>query len=184
MKDLLTRRELMIASGSLAAFGLTVWGVTSGLGVGERTPALRAGALDLVWDDLLPGGADPLRQTFADLGISEEGQLLGLLDTMAGDAVTSAYNGQRVRIPGYMVPFAFLSTGVTEFLLVPYVGACIHVPPPPANQIVMVTVTTPYETRRYFDAVYVEGMIETEAQTTTLADVGYRIQSAAVTPYR
>ena len=39
-------------------------------------------------------------------------------------------DGKSVRIPGYVLPLEFEDTGVTAFLLVPYVGACIHAPPP------------------------------------------------------
>ncbi len=52
--------------------------------------------------------------------------------------VVAALDGQRVQIGGYVVPLDFDATTVKEFLLVPFVGACIHVPPPPANQIVYV----------------------------------------------
>ena len=50
--------------------------------------------------------------------------------------MTDKYNGKLVRIPGYLVPLEYDGTGVSAALLVPYVGACIHVPPPPANQMV------------------------------------------------
>ncbi|MEL6266970.1 MAG: DUF3299 domain-containing protein [Pseudomonadota bacterium] len=85
--------------------------------------------LDLAWADLVPGGDDPLRQAIDDLGLRQAGELLGLADAFDWHAVTTAYNGRQVRIPGYMVPLAFRKDGVREFLLVPYVGACIHVPP-------------------------------------------------------
>ena len=52
--------------------------------------------------------------------------------------VVAELNGKRVRIGGYVVPLDFEATTIKEFLLVPFVGACIHVPPPPANQIVYV----------------------------------------------
>ena len=51
---------------------------------------------------------------------------------------SQSLDGKRVHIGGYVVPLDFDATRVKEFLLVPFVGACIHVPPPPANQIVYV----------------------------------------------
>ena len=52
--------------------------------------------------------------------------------------VNQDLNGKRIRMPGYLLPLEFSEEGVRDFLLVPYVGASIHVPPPPANQFVMV----------------------------------------------
>ena len=47
-------------------------------------------------------------------------------------------NGKSIKIAGYITPIAFDGENITEFLFVPYRGACIHVPPPPANQIIYV----------------------------------------------
>ncbi|MDJ0975949.1 MAG: DUF3299 domain-containing protein [Planctomycetota bacterium] len=65
--------------------------------------------------------------------------------------------GRTVRIPGYVLPLAREKKLVTEFLLVPYVGACIHVPPPPANQIVLVTSKEGIPDRGQFAAIWVTG---------------------------
>jgi len=56
---------------------------------------------------------------------------------------------------GFILPIDYSGTGVTAFILVPYVGACVHVPPPPANQLVFVTTPEPYETKGLFEAVNV-----------------------------
>ena len=55
-------------------------------------------------------------------------------------SVVEELDGQTVRIPGYLLPLELIGDRVNEFLLVPYVGACIHVPPPPLNQIVSVKI--------------------------------------------
>lgn len=58
---------------------------------------------------------------------------------MPNAPVVKALDGQNIRLPGYIVPLEVSEEGrTTEFLLVPYFGACIHVPPPPSNQIVHV----------------------------------------------
>jgi hypothetical protein len=44
-----------------------------------------------------------------------------------------AVEGMKARLPGYVVPLDTQPAGIKEFLLVPYFGACIHSPPPPAN---------------------------------------------------
>jgi uncharacterized protein len=94
--------------------------------------------------------------------------------------VVAELNGKRVRIGGYVVPLDFDATKVTEFLLVPFVGACIHVPPPPANQIVYVKAPGGITIKGQFDPVYVTGTLSTEGQFTGLADTGYSLAAETV----
>ena len=96
--------------------------------------------------------------------------------------VVTALNGTRVKIGGYVVPLDFESTTVKEFLLVPFVGACIHVPPPPANQIVYVKTDKGFEVQGTFDPVTVTGTIKTETAFTGIADAGYSINAETVEP--
>jgi hypothetical protein len=145
----------------------------------------RAEPLELTWNDLVPEGSggtemDRLRE----MGIVQHGQLSTPFDQERGGRLTQAYDGQRVRLPGYMVPLDFSGRGVSTFLLVPYVGACIHVPPPPPNQLVFVTAEKPYDSDGLFEAVYVTGIFGAAATETELADVGYAITKARVEPYQ
>ena len=98
-------------------------------------------------------------------------------------AFVTTYNGERVRIPGYMVPLDIEQTEVKEFLLVPYVGACIHVPPPPPNQIVYIQSEKAVAMRDVFEPIWVTGMFATTTLSTTLADVGYQITADDVAPF-
>ncbi len=97
-------------------------------------------------------------------------------------AVVADLNGKRVAIGGYVVPLDFDATTVKEFLLVPFVGACIHVPPPPANQIVYVKADKGFEIGAPFDPVTVTGLMKTDTAFTGLADAAYTIEGAAVEP--
>jgi hypothetical protein len=94
--------------------------------------------------------------------------------------VVAALNGQHVKIGGYVVPLDFESTSVKEFLLVPFVGACIHVPPPPANQIVYVKADKGFEIAGQFDPVWVTGTLKTETAFTGVADAGYSLDAESV----
>jgi hypothetical protein len=94
--------------------------------------------------------------------------------------IVAALDGKRVRIGGYVVPLDFESTTVKEFLLVPFVGACIHVPPPPANQIIYVKSKDGFEVGGSFDPVWVTGTMKTETAFTGLADAGYTIDAESV----
>lgn len=101
-------------------------------------------------------------------------------DTSAVPAVVTELNGKRVRIGGYVVPLDFDATRIKEFLLVPFVGACIHVPPPPPNQIIYVKAADAFEIGGQFDPVYVIGTLKTARQFTGLAATGYTIEEAKV----
>ncbi|MCP4779701.1 MAG: DUF3299 domain-containing protein [Hyphomicrobium sp.] len=94
--------------------------------------------------------------------------------------VVAELNGKRVSISGYVVPLYFDGTSIKEFLLVPYVGACIHVPAPPVNQIVYVKTEKGLEIDQLFDPVTVIGTMKTETASTGLADVSYSIDAESV----
>jgi hypothetical protein len=94
--------------------------------------------------------------------------------------VVTALDGKRVRIGGYVVSLDFDATRVKEFLLVPFVGACIHVPPPPANQIVYVRSAEGFEVSGMFEPVWVTGTLRVTTQFTGLAEAGYSLEADKV----
>jgi len=110
----------------------------------------------------------------------------------AASAVNPAIDGKLIRIPGYVLPLEFSGTKVTEFLLVPWVGACIHTPPPEPNQIVYVKPEKAFDIRRMFDAVWVTGRIAATGSKRSVeivdgsadVDVGYSLHASLVEPYR
>lgn len=109
----------------------------------------------------------------------------------AAEAVNEELNGLSVRISGYVLPLGVEHDKVTEFLLVPYVGACIHEPMPPANQIIHVTVADGFEPKGRFGAVQVSGRIRAVSSTPHLRFVdgeasiptAYALQAQAIEPY-
>ncbi|MGA7327151.1 MAG: DUF3299 domain-containing protein [Rhodomicrobium sp.] len=94
--------------------------------------------------------------------------------------VVKELDGKHVRIGGYVVPLDFEATNVKEFLLVPFVGACIHVPPPPPNQIIYVKTAKGFDVAGSFDPVYVTGTLKVASQYTGLAETGYSIDAEKV----
>jgi hypothetical protein len=94
--------------------------------------------------------------------------------------VVTALDGKRVRIGGYVVSLDFDATRVKEFLLVPFVGACIHVPPPPANQIVYVRSAQGFDVKGLFEPVWVTGTLKVTAAFTGLAEAGYSLEADKV----
>jgi hypothetical protein len=101
-------------------------------------------------------------------------------------------DGKAVRIPGFVLPIEYSGKLVSEFLLVPWVGACIHTPPPPPNQIVYVKPERPFATEGIFAAVWVTGIMRTAADKRSLflidgsldVDVGYSLKATQVEPYK
>lgn len=136
-----------------------------------------SGALPRSTDTAAPEDATPLPQI-------KEGTWMSMKRRQPGGdrppRVVEALNGKRVSIGGYMVPLDFDATSVKEFLLVPYVGACVHVPPPPVNQIVYVKTEKGLEFDQLFDPVTVVGTMKTETAVTGLANAGYSIDAESV----
>lgn len=105
--------------------------------------------------------------------------------------VVADLDGKTVRLPGYALPLEMADTGVTEFFLVPYIGACIHVPPPPPNQMVLVHVEKPFPTEDMYVPVWVTGRITTQSESKKLSlvdgenliETGYTIEATGVAAY-
>ncbi|NBV88847.1 MAG: DUF3299 domain-containing protein [Betaproteobacteria bacterium] len=101
--------------------------------------------------------------------------------------VVETYAGQRIKIVGYVVPLEASRDVKREFLLVPYFGACIHSPPPPANQIILVSPAEDSAISRVpesMSTVWVEGVLQVNRTTTSQGVTGYQIQAERVSPYR
>ncbi|MBM3784043.1 MAG: DUF3299 domain-containing protein [Acidobacteria bacterium] len=96
-----------------------------------------------------------------------------------------ALDGKMVKIPGYMVPLEDDSEIVTEFLLVPYVGACIHTPPPPPNQIVQVKMNNQKKVKMSFwDPVWIHGKLNISTIKSPYGDVGFQVAGVQIEPYK
>lgn len=96
----------------------------------------------------------------------------------------SDMHGKKVSISGFVIPLEGSESKVTEFLLVPYFGACIHVPPPPPNQIIYVKYDLGADMRKLWELVTVSGEIKIETQETGLAETGYTLYADEVDEYK
>lgn len=153
-------------------------------------------AKEIEWEDLIPDGFN------ADLIVAEYDNKYRLSKLSDDDPILkemmakidAAYkaapvkpemNNARVKIPGYVVPLETDGKRTSEFLLVPYFGACIHVPPPPANQTILVRTKEKDGAviRKLYDVVWVTGVLKTELFVGELAHAGYRIDADKVDPY-
>ena len=143
----------------------------------------------LSWDDLLPSQPEPvLPQQLSRGDKSWDMEEESFEDVFATPAypmgVVEELDGERVKIPGFLVPLEIIGEGtVKEFLLVPSFGACVHYPAPPPNQIVYVTMQKPIQIGSMWDPVWVSGEIRTESQQTDLASAGYSMSGELVEEY-
>jgi len=90
---------------------------------------------------------------------------------------------QKLKLPGYMVPIKFNASSVSEFLLVPYMGACVHTPPPPENQIVYISLNKPLVTKDLWSPVWVSGTMKAQMSMTKYATAGYHMTEALAEVY-
>src|SRR5450830_1735834 len=97
--------------------------------------------------------------------------------------IDPSMDGVSIRIPGFVVSLEREGEALKEFLLVPYFGACIHVPPPPANQIIHVHSNKPVKNIRTMYAVWINGVLKVEHSDTMMGTAVYSLASVKVEPY-
>jgi hypothetical protein len=144
---------------------------------------------DMKWEELVPKGWDPTREFKSlDLNKLQDGdpramEALEKMKAQYDNAPTEpTLAGKKLRLPGFAIPLERKGELTTEFLLVPYFGACIHTPPPPANQIIHAIIAKPVKMRS-MDAVWVSGTLSVQRADTPWGKAGYRMTVIKVTPY-
>jgi hypothetical protein len=163
----LSRRHLITAAAACAALPRT---------------SLAASPRILAWEDLIPPGVP-----YAE--IIGTGEIDAVKDTWLPEFDENAtklnkeLHGAYIKMPGYVLPIDMSTAGVTSFIMVPYVGACIHTPPPPANQLVFVDSKKPWPSDQLWDPVWVTGRMRHELQSTTIADIGYALDADLIEVY-
>ena len=116
----------------------------------------------IMWQDLVP---------FEDDENGNKVPLFGM------EQVIEELNNQEVRIPGYIVPLSYEADNEhSDFLFVPYIGACIHVPPPPPNQIIYVTSSEPVDIGDLWTPFYVNGVLQTKKNVNALGPAAYTLE--------
>lgn len=198
------RAASLIVVASLCALGATAQAQVAGAGnaaavttpsaplaaSGAAKPLVAGSYREIKWEELVPKDWDPMKQfRQANFGIMNDGdpratEMLKRMREAWDNAPTNPeMDGVAVRIPGYLVPLDESKGGLKEFLLVPYFGACIHTPPPPANQIILVQPQKPTQGFRSMDTVWVSGTLKTLHSDSHMGTSGYRLESALVEAY-
>lgn len=141
-----------------------------------RTPT------EIAWDDLIPPGV-PYSEIIAEGEMDLLNDIWRPVYDANGTKLNPALDGAYIKMPGFILPLEMSTAGVTSFVLVPYVGACLHTPPPPANQLVFVTTQTPWPSDDLWEAVWVTGQMQHEIQTTEVAETGYLLSADKMEVY-
>ena len=162
--------------------------------------------LMIMWEDLMPEGSEEeLMQQYEEFYAMLEKRYAANTTTLAdADPYAAIAEGsefdympqlgtfdtveelddQLIRIPGYVVPFDFNSDNrQSEFLFVPYMGACIHTPPPPPNQIIFIRAEPAVKIKDIWVPYWIEGTLSTEKTENELGDTAYALQMSLIEPY-
>jgi uncharacterized protein len=141
----------------------------------------------LEWTDLIPENA---RADFASGPSTASHGYLGeggpaAVQQSLNAPVNPELEGKQVKIPGFIVPLDVAKDGtVSEFFLVPYFGACIHVPPPPPNQIVYVTASKGIALDSIYEAYWITGTMKMQNKSTRLGAAAYSLTADKVEVYK
>jgi hypothetical protein len=195
--------NLLRGSGVFNRCGLMILWVCFGSGLSavfadQAEPYKEIDWVDLLPEDDLQALMNPPEWLFDIVDGSEEDDLALLssgreggdaeqrfLQALQSSIVRPEMDQQRVRIPGYIVPLAFDDRRRTiEFFLVPYFGACLHLPPPPPNQIIYVNYEPGIEIDRLYEPYWVEGVLLTSEVSHAVGDSAYRITAARISLYQ
>ena len=144
----------------------------------------------LEWDSLMPPDYRP-DLLFDSSQMSElddydplaKSKLKAMMEALSSAPVVEAMDGKMVRIPGFVVPLVEEGLKVSEFFLVPYFGACIHVPPPPSNQMLHVTFEPGTNVENLYDAIWVVGKLSVVTTAHELGTAGYKLEAFQIEPY-
>jgi uncharacterized protein len=170
--------------------------IDSGI-TGRAARVLALGALAVVFTGMRPFVApadmrgDSLRVDIdraidADDPVTLNWKAMAALDYKTGEMPEELrkLDGVLVRIPGFMVPLEDTETRVTEFLLVPYFGACIHTPPPPPNQMAHVLMERNETVNvNLWDPIWIVGRLSIESVESPYGMVGFQVTGERILPY-
>jgi hypothetical protein len=151
-----------------------------------QTFAVVLGSLVGQWSLSFPV-ADLLSAAYAETNkpVAVDWQTLSDLDFRTGQKTPAVAqlvdDGVTVRIPGFMVPLEDEADAVTEFLLVPYSMACIHVPPPPPNQMVLVKMAGAKKQKVIWAPIWVQGQLR--VIETSMKEVSYTMTGVFIERY-
>jgi uncharacterized protein len=158
--------------------------LATGLAVSACAPkiAFANTPVEIMWEDLIPPGV-PYSEIIGEGEMDEMNDFWRPIFDTNATKLNPILDGVYIKMPGFVIPLDLSDDGVTRFVLVPYVGACLHTPPPPPNQLVHVTTETPWPSNDLWSAVWVTGQMTHSLQSTEVAQTGYALTADAMEIY-
>lgn len=159
--------------------------------LGQDTKTSAGAFKEISWDDLIPADWNP-EKFFIDLKLDDlqdnDPRAMEVMQKIREEwdraPLVQRFNGQQIRIPGFIVPLETNGKTIREFLLVPYFGACVHVPPPPANQLIHVMPDKPVASKLNMLPVWVSGVLTVARFESDLGNAGYQLRGIKVEEYK
>jgi hypothetical protein len=148
------------------------------------------GFQEIAWEDLMPEDWDPMTPlkhlALQNLDENDPRAIAALKEAQVfwdNAPVNLALNGVAIRIPGFVLTHIDNHPSMKAFLLVPYFGASIYSPPPPANQIIHAHSHTALPNLKTMDTVWVQGILTAQRSDTVLGRAAYQLNVTTITPY-
>lgn len=143
------------------------------------------------WEALIPPDWEPLKdfQTldFSSMADNDPRAITALRKLQAAWKNAPLHpdiQREQIEISGFIIPLDSSTPGlIEELLLVPYFGACIHVPPPPSNQIIHVVLDEPLKGFQMMDPVTVRGELTPSRHDTPFGSAGYQLSARQIIAY-
>lgn len=141
-------------------------------------------AVEVKWLDLMPKEDLEAMETMPEITHETPFDKENLPEVMFSSSVVDTYEQKNIRIAGYMVPLESNDKGeITEFFLAPYMGACVHVPPPPPNQLIHVKFPKGAEVEGIWYPYEIEGVLSLDSFDNGLGAASYTLTADAVTVF-
>jgi hypothetical protein len=186
MKQFLAALICTLAVGGAASFALQ-----DNVEANEAKAAAPSNEIKRIeWSDLTPPLSAGAQQAAAELNMRidqmTDDEIADAMDKIdaEGNSLMTELDDSNIEIEGFLVPIDFNVETATDFVLVPYFGACIHVPAPPPNQTVFVKfreglAMAEFE-QNYYYPFKVRGKMKVARAKTELAEVGYQVTASDI----
>ena len=126
-------------------------------------------------NDIADGSAADSVDDFASKQLEDE-QAQRYQQALVSTRVIEAFDGKAIRIPGFIVPLEQNDEQkATAFFVVPYFGACLHMPPPPPNQILYVEYKEGIAVENLYDPYWFEGTVKIDNHESALGTSSYSL---------
>ena len=135
------------------------------------------------YDDIEDGSSDDQITSQLKSSISPDTQDPYQKALVSTDVIAEM-NGRDIRIPGFVVPLEFNDDeAITQFFLVPFFGACFHLPPPPPNQIILIDYPKGFDLESVYAPIWVSGTLGTTLTENEVAISAYSMQMSSFEEY-